>query len=173
MFLENQLSVLGTLIEDRMAEGFGDISTSAAALLITLLNRGPLTVSGLAGIVGVTQPTATRLIEGLEKRKFLRRAAREGRLVTVSLTASGRRKAGTLQSRRAALAADLTGPLSAKERKRLGRLIDKVLYDATASRTDARTTCRYCDHGLCSAAGDCPVDRRATALEQAAPAASR
>ena len=170
MLLENQLGALGTLIEDRMAEGFGDVSNRAAALLITLLNRGPLTVSGLAGIVGVTQPTATRLIEGLEKRSFLRRAARQGRAVTVSLSPAGRRKAETLQSRRADLAAELTEPLSAKERKRLVRLIDKILYGATLSRANARIICRYCDHGVCSAAVDCPVDRRATDLEQAASA---
>ena len=164
MLIENHLAALATLIQDRVAADFGDSSPSACALLLTLLNRGRQTVSALAAILGISQPTATRLIEGLEKRGLARRAERDGRQVPVALTRAGRRAAQTLQAKRAAALSELTGLLEPEDREALGRLVAAVLHGATRSRAFARTTCRFCDHGLCRG-DDCPVNRRATELE--------
>ncbi len=172
MLLENQLGALGVLIQDRMDRVFGDLSPRASSLLITLRCRGPLTVSILAVIVAVSQPTATRLIGGLEKRGYVRRAARDGRNVTVSLTSPGRERAESLQTMRAGVASAMVQPLEGKEREALERLIEKILYAATESRAAARTSCRYCDHGVCGG-DDCPINRRATEIEQASSAHQR
>ncbi len=165
MLLNNQLGALGTVIQDRMDGAFGDLSPRAASLLMTLLNRGSLTVSVAAGIVGVSQPTATRLIGGLENRGYVLRARRHGRNVTVSLTSPGRKRAQGLQARRAQISSAMIHPLKRREREVLAQLIDKLLYRATDSRTAARTSCRYCDHGVC-AGGECPINRRASRLEE-------
>ena len=65
MFGENKLSVLATLIDDTMRAGFAELSQSAAAALLTLRLRGSMTTSELAAIIGVAQPTAVRLVDGL------------------------------------------------------------------------------------------------------------
>ena len=169
MLLENQFNTLGTMIQDRMGEAFGDLSPRAAAVLLTLLNRGSLTVSVLAGIVGVSQPTATRLIGGLETRSFIRRSVRDGRSVWVSLTQSGIERAESLQIIRTQRVRSMIQPLNDKECATLAQLIDKILYAMTDSRAAARTVCRYCDHGACEGE-DCPVNRRATRIEEQARA---
>ena len=168
MILENHIGALGTLLRDMLEPGYGGRSARGAALLLTLLHRGALTVSRLAAILGVAQPTATRLIAGLERADLLKRAAREGRLVLVTLTVAGRREAKALRQRRAASLASLLKPLSSAEREALGAILDKLLFAATASRAAALTTCRACDHGLCRGPR-CPVGRKASALEAAIP----
>lgn len=166
MLLDNHLAALGVLVRDRMVAGFGDISPSAAAILFTLANRGPLPVSELAAILGVAQPTASRLLDGLEGGGLIARREKRGRRVTIALTRAGAGKARVLQRARAALAADLLAPLDAGERAVLEKSIAKVLSGATRSRAFARTACRYCDHGVCKG-GDCPIGSRATEIEGA------
>ncbi len=164
MLLENQIAAFGTLIQDAMEDGFQDLSPRAAAILITLSNRGPLTVSTIAAIAGVSQPTASRIIDGLEKGKTVQRKARDGRQVVVSLTPSGRRAARRLQQSRAETGRRLLKTLGQDDRKTFARLIDRLLFAATENRQFARTACRYCDHGICK--GDvCPINRRADEIE--------
>lgn len=169
MLLDNHLAALGVLVRDRMVAGFGDISPSAAAILLTLANRGPLPVSVLAAILGIAQPTASRLLDGLAQDGLIARREKRGRRVTIALTRAGAGKARLLQRGRAALAADLLAPLDAGERAALEKSIAKVLSGATRSRAFARTACRYCDHGVCKG-GDCPIGSRATEIEGAAGA---
>ncbi len=166
MLLDNHLAALGVLVRDRMVAGFGGRSPSAAAVLLALANRGPLPVSELAAILGVAQPTASRLLDGLARDRLVARGERAGRRVTVALTRAGAGRARALQRARAALAADLLAPLDAGERAALGKSIAKILSGATRSRAFARTACRYCDHRVCRG-GDCPIGGRAAALERA------
>lgn len=161
----NRVVTLASLVQDRMTGAFEDVSASGAALLLTLLNRGELTVTALADILGVAQPTATRLIDGQQRLGLVRRAGKAGREVRVALTAKGRRRADGLQRARADAAAALLAPLTSAERRALGGLVHKLLYHATESRAFARHTCRYCDHDVCRGR-HCPINRRATELEQ-------
>ncbi len=162
----NHVAALASLVQDRMRGAFDDVSASGAALLLTLLNRGELTVTALADILGVAQSTATRLIDGQQRLGLVRRAGKAGREVRVALTAKGRRRADGLQRARADAAAALLAPLTAAERRTLGGLVDKLLYHATQSRAFARHTCRFCDHHVCRGRR-CPINRRATELEKA------
>ncbi len=88
MLLENHLAALGALVRDRMVAGFGGMSPSAAAVLLTLANRGPMAVSELAAILGVAQPTASRLLDGLAgglaRNGLVARRDKRGRRVTVA-----------------------------------------------------------------------------------------
>lgn len=165
MLIANHLAALGTMIQDRMTAEFGAMSPSATAVLLTLANRGPLPVSELAAILGVAQPTASRLLDGLVRDGLVVRRDRQGRRVTVALTRLGAAKARSQQRKRAKLAAELLAPLDRRERAALGELIAKLLSNATESRAFARTACRYCDHGLCQGE-DCPIGSRADAIER-------
>ncbi len=164
MLLENQIAALGTLIHDAMQGGFDGLSPRAAAILLTLLNRGPLTISNIAEIVGVTQPTATRIVDGLERTAHVKRKARDGRNVAVALTARGNAMAKRLQKSRTDMAHRVAIALDTDERNVFAALIDKILFQATTGRRFARTTCRYCDHDACRG-NACPVNRRATEIE--------
>ena len=164
---ENQLAALGTLLQDRMELTFEDVSPRAASILLTLLSRGALPISRTAEIVGISQPTATRLVDGLQNRGLVRREPRAGRVVIVSLTTAGRETAGRFQRARANVARQLAKPLATRERELLAGFVDKILYAAAAGRTAARTTCRYCDHGVCQGDG-CPINRRAGEIERLA-----
>jgi hypothetical protein len=50
------LAALGLVIFDAVEDALGDISTTGAALLLTLLHRPGLTATELASVAGVTQP---------------------------------------------------------------------------------------------------------------------
>ena len=165
MIIENHLSALGALVQDRMAAGFGGLSPSASAILLTLANRGPLPVSEIAAILGVAQPTASRLLDGLARDGLVARGEKRGRQVSVAPTRAGAQRARALQRGRMALAADLLAPLDSRERAALGKSIAKILSGATGSRAFARTACRYCDHGVCQG-DDCPIGSRAAAIER-------
>jgi len=167
MLMENHFAALNTAVQDRMEQVGDGLSSRAVAVLLTLSNRGSLPVTSVAEIVGVSQPTGTRLIDGLEKHGHLHRRPRDGRSVDVCLTPKGRRAATRLQKARLAVIEELLAPLTRSERKTLGQVIDKLLFHATAGRREARTICRACDHRVCIGR-DCPVDSRATEIELSA-----
>jgi MarR family transcriptional regulator, organic hydroperoxide resistance regulator len=74
--------------------GAGDrgLTLSQFNLLEPLVERGEASVRGLADAAGVSAPTATRTLDPLERAGIVRRrrSAPDRRVVTVSLTPSGR-----------------------------------------------------------------------------------
>ena len=79
MLNANKLAVLGLLVSDAIERALGAFSPSAAALLLTLHDRGSMTASALAPILGVAQPTAVRVAGGLAPQGPLRAAHGGGR----------------------------------------------------------------------------------------------
>lgn len=156
----NRLAALATMLEDGLQDRCAPLSPRAGALLISLEQRGALTVSVLAAVLGVRQPTASRLIDGLERQGLVARRARDGRERAVALTGSGRRRAAGLREARAGIAERALGALSPAERQTFAALLDRMLSTLTRDRAHARTTCRYCDHAACLPEG-CPVDESA------------
>jgi len=79
----------------------GDVSLTAASTMATLDRGGPRRVSDLAAIEGVTQPSMTVLLTGLERAGYVQRGSdpSDGRAVLVALTDEGR--AYRLRRRRA------------------------------------------------------------------------
>src|ERR1700680_4350950 len=153
MLSASKLGALGVLLSDAEERAAGDLSPSAAALLLALRYRRGATATALAGIAGIAQPTAARVLEGLIRRGLIVRQARTGRTAPLRLTHAGKRRAQALQAQR----------LSA---------LDRLLAAATTSRAFAWTTCRLCDHAACDGPL-CPVGTRATELERAAEAGPR
>jgi len=164
MLLENWLLALSTHLGDACDAAQDDLSPSAAAALLTVHHHGPLTVSALARVVGVSQPTALRVAAGLERAGWVDKAARDGRERRLRLTTTGRMRARQAQRARLEVAQRTLDVLSPRERDLFGRMVGKLLDGAITSRAQARRTCRQCDHGVCAGAS-CPAGTKATRLE--------
>jgi len=161
----NKLGTLGTVIADRLQQALEGLSPSAAALLSTLHFKPQLTTTELATIAGVSQPTAVRLIDGLERQGLVVREEAKGRSTPLRLTKAGHERAAGLQRRRLAALEGLLLPLGPEERRQFDLMLDRVLVGATTSRAFARTACRLCEHDLCGPE-QCPIGGRARELER-------
>lgn len=164
MINANKLGALGTMIADRTVRSLDGLSPSAAALLSMLHFKPRLTATRLAAIVGVSQPTAVRLIDGLERQGLVARGKPSGRITPLALTAKGRKRAVRLHERRLASLSELLAPLVPNERRQFEDMLDRILAGATTSRSFAETTCRLCQHDLCGP-DLCPIGTQARALE--------
>jgi len=155
----NVLGALALGVSDRLA------ASSDAAALITLLERGQLTIEWLRRIIGLSHSASVRLVDRLAAERLVQRhAGPDRRSVSVQLTGHGRRIARQLRSEREAQLAKLVEPLTHAERTTLGAIADKLATRLVAGRWDARLVCRLCDHAACAAAGGCPLDRAASRL---------
>ncbi|MBS1167922.1 MAG: putative transcriptional regulator [Proteobacteria bacterium] len=160
----NKLGALGAMIRERTEAALGGLSPSSAAVLSMLHFKPGLTTSALADIVGVSQPTAVRLIDGLVERALVERGKPEGRVTPLRLTGVGHTEVEALQAQRLAALDDLLDPLRPDERPLFAAMLDRILAGATTSRAFARTTCRLCEHDLCGPEV-CPIGCRAAELE--------
>jgi MarR family transcriptional regulator, negative regulator of the multidrug operon emrRAB len=115
-----------------------------------------MTVGELGGVLGLTGSGAVRLVDRLERDGLVTRQEKQGRLVTVRLTAQGRQLALDLQRRRLAVINGLLSSLTDRERTHLAEMLSKVLHDAGLSTEQARRACRFCDHQRCDGEA-CPV----------------
>lgn len=161
----NKLGALGEMIRDRTETSLAGLSPSAAALLSMLHFKPGLTTTELASIVGVSQPTAVRLIDGLERQALIARGKTEGRVTPLALTKAGHAQVAKLHGVRLAALDELLRALQPEERRSFISMLDKILAGATTSRAFARTTCRLCEHDLCGPEV-CPIGCRAAELEK-------
>ena len=81
-----------------------DITLPQYRALVVLSTRGPQRAVDLADHLGVTPPTASRMIERLVRKRLARRARSQGdrRTVRVDLTDAGRRVVAQVTERRRA-----------------------------------------------------------------------
>ncbi|PLX36222.1 MAG: MarR family transcriptional regulator [Hyphomicrobiales bacterium] len=165
MLCANKLGAFGLLVFDAMGEALGELSPSAASLLLTLSYRPGLTVTELAAVAGIAQPTAVRVLDGLVKRGLAERGEKIGRTAPLALTNTGRAEAERLQAARLGVLDGLLGALPDDQRAAFEAALDTILAGATTSRSFARTTCRLCDHELCDGPL-CPIGTRATEIER-------
>ncbi|TIV98291.1 MAG: MarR family transcriptional regulator [Mesorhizobium sp.] len=161
----NKLGALGAMIRDRTEASLRELSPSAAAVLSMLHFKPGLTTTELAEIVGVSQPTAVRLIDGLERQALIVRGKPKGRVTPLTLTQSGHAQVRQMQALRLAMLDGLLSALQPDERQSFVSMLDKILAGATTSRAFARTTCRLCEHDLCGAEV-CPIGCRAAEIEK-------
>ncbi|ADB49665.1 MarR family winged helix-turn-helix transcriptional regulator [Conexibacter woesei] len=113
----------------------GELSLTQAMLLSGLLDGGAMTVGALADRAEVAKPTATRMLDGLERAGYVerRQSGEDRRVVLVTLTDRGDR---ALQTRWASFREGLeraSAALTPRERdeatallKRLADLLDEV-----------------------------------------------
>lgn len=161
----NKLGALGAMIRDRTEASLIGLSHSAAAVLSMLHFKPGLTTTELADIVGVSQPNAVRLIDGLERQALIERGKPEGRVTPLTLTEAGHAQVKELHTLRLAALDDLLSALQADERRHFASMLDTILAGATTSRAFAKTACRLCEHDLCGPQV-CPIGCRANEIEK-------
>lgn len=166
--LANWVGSLASAIDAQVAQGAGEHGGTVMGALLTCSYFPDMTVGELAGVLGLTGSGAVRLVDRLERDGLVARQARQGRLVTVRLTARGRRLAAGLQRRRLAVIDGLLSPLTQQERTELAGMLGKVLHDAGLPAAQARRACRFCDHQRCDGEA-CPVGRSLRERGEPAP----
>jgi DNA-binding MarR family transcriptional regulator len=107
----------------------GDLTLSQYHLLEPLLDaESPLGVGELACAAGVSPPTATRMLAGLERDGLVERrgCTRDRRVVRVALTTDGAERMEGKRARMEARHLELYGSLEPGERTRAARLLERL-----------------------------------------------
>jgi DNA-binding MarR family transcriptional regulator len=107
----------------------GDLSLSQYHLLEPLIDADEaLGVGELAGAAGVSAPTATRMLAGLERDGFVERrgCTRDRRVVRVALTADGAERMTRKRARIGARREELYRSLADGERAQAARVLERL-----------------------------------------------
>lgn len=173
------LNLIGTLalkIHDLQMDatvGASGMSPTACACLISIAHQDTAqTISDIAAICGLSHSAAVRLVERLEKLRYVSKVAARSdrREVHVSLTAEGYEMRDTiLRARRSAIEPVLS-KISDADRQVIEQAAGIILSEMTGSRLESEQICRLCDAVACGGE-DCPVEKKALMLEAAAAAA--
>jgi MarR family transcriptional repressor of emrRAB len=162
---------LGERVQRAVEDACGVAGAPAVALVALHEFADGDSIALLARVLGVSHSRAVRVIDQLEARGWTRRGVdpRDGRAVSISLTASGKRVAGRgLRAREAAIAGFLA-PLSDGELRALDAIAGSALAGQAVSLDAARRICRLCDACECGhEEGQCPVTEARRAAELAA-----
>ncbi len=122
---------LGRIARERARAG--DITPQQAETLQVIADRGALSTSALAQLLGIDPSTASRNLAGLERAGLVtrRRGAEDGRQTDVRLTPRGRRAAESVSSDTLEAYSSMMERLPRSERQRvtdameiLARLLD-------------------------------------------------
>jgi DNA-binding MarR family transcriptional regulator len=108
-----------------------DLSRPAYALLRRIDEHGPATLGELSRATGMDAASTGRQIRRLEELGFVERApdAADGRVITVSITASGRDARRRVADVLEAHLRDTLGRWSARDRHALGELLTRLVDD--------------------------------------------
>ncbi|NIH81168.1 MarR family winged helix-turn-helix transcriptional regulator [Amycolatopsis viridis] len=167
--LANLLGALALTVNDLAltdATTAAGTSVSAAAALVVLSTAPGLSVTELGRRVGLSQPAAARMVDGLESRGLAERWPTAARAVAVHLTDAGVDAAERILGHRGGRLASLTAALDDRERAVFAELVAKLLTAAYEQLPEADRLCRLCDRAACVAAGAvCPVGAACRARE--------
>jgi DNA-binding MarR family transcriptional regulator len=123
----------------RMRGRFGDegeLSLSQYHLLEPLVDDERLATCELAMAAGVSAPTATRMLSGLERDGLVARVpcTADRRVVHVALTDEGRARVLAKHARGEARRAEIFASLTAGERREAARLLERLAAAVEALR---------------------------------------
>ena len=137
--IETEMAVLSRALEGmhRRSEIYRDLDRASYLLARTLDTTGPVSINGLASLLGLDATTVTRQVATMETAKLVvRRADPDDRRVSlIGLSANGRRKMRAVQLARKERIASLLGDWSKGDRRQLGRLLAR--FNDELSRDDA------------------------------------
>jgi DNA-binding MarR family transcriptional regulator len=165
----NLLGALALALSDRLegaVTGTAGVAESDAIALSALHHfLDAPRVDLLAQVLGLSSSGAVRLIDRLENAGLARRATgADGRVTSVALTASGRRRAEAVTRARHDLTEQALAALTPAERRQFGELAGKILAGLIRPPGATRWTCRLCDGAACGRpSGRCPVYEAAKA----------
>jgi DNA-binding MarR family transcriptional regulator len=159
----NLLGALALAVTDRTSAAVGSAAgqseTAAVALsaLHQFLDDPPVDL--LRQVLGLTPSGTVRLVDRLQDAGYVRRRpGRDGRSVSVRLTASGRRAAERVSAARAEVLQEALAGLAPAERHALDQLVARVLVGLIRGPGATRWMCRLCDMTACGREeGNCPV----------------
>jgi len=111
--------------------GFADYRRSDALLMRLLLGRGPLPLSAIASMLGVTRQAARKAVDHLERRGYASEArdAGDSRIVNVSLTAEGERYARAVIAVLRRLNDELAASVDANDLAAARRVLRAIVED--------------------------------------------
>lgn len=144
------------------------VTGSGAAALVSLAAVDGLSVSELGRRVGLSQPAASRLVDGLEGDGLVERRPNPfgGRWMVIHATGAGREVAERLLAARGDPLADVVAGFDADERRVLGELLEKLLTRVYGRVGKAQYLCRMCDRNACvDDSAECPVGAAERAAE--------
>ena len=169
--LVNVLGALALALADAIREATeaaaGMTGAAPAALVALHQFLGGRTTEDLAQATGLTHSGAVRLVDRLAAAGLVeRRPGRDGRSLSIVLTAAGRAVSNAVTGARAdAVEATLAG-LGGDERRTLVPLVDALVTTVTDQRLRRRQQgdepagwlCRLCDADACGRpVGECPA----------------
>lgn len=132
---ELNTTAIHALRRARVADAESGLTPERLSLLSVLVFAGPMPMSWLAELEGVSAPAITRIVTALEAAGLVTRrgATVDRRRVEVRATAQGRRVMDEGRRRRIEVLADLLGPASASELEEISRAL-AVIRRALATR---------------------------------------
>lgn len=159
----NLLGALSLSITDRTSDAVGDSTrqSETAAIALSALHQflDAPSVDLLSQVLGLTPSGTVRLVDRLDDAGYVkRRPGSDGRVVTIHLTASGRRAAARVSAARAKVLEDALAVLTPSERELLQGMVSRLLTGLIRGPGAVRWMCRLCDMTACGReAGRCPV----------------
>jgi DNA-binding MarR family transcriptional regulator len=119
---------LGRVGRDQARAIGADLTPQQAEALQLLIQRGVISTSEIAQMLGIDPSTASRNLAGLERRGYVvrRRGAEDGRQTDVRLTARGKRTAEAVCSGWTAAYVSLLDRLPRLERQRVAEALDAL-----------------------------------------------
>ena len=159
----NLLGALSLAVSDRTADAIGDAAgqSETAAITLSALHHflDDPSLDRVRRVLGLTASGAVRLVDRLQAAGYVtRRPGRDGRSVSVRLTASGRRAAQRVSAARGAVLDEALSVLDPAEREAYERLTARVLVGLIRGPGAERWMCRSCDMTACGhRGGGCPV----------------
>jgi MarR family transcriptional repressor of emrRAB len=159
----NLLGALSLSVADRTSDAVGDAAgqSETAAIALSALDQflDEPSIDLLRQVLGLTASGTVRLVDRLEDAGYVtRRPGRDGRSVSVRLTAAGRRAAGRVTAARGDVLGNALGVLSKSERRQFEDLLSRVLPGLMRGPGATRWMCRLCDMRACGRdEGRCPV----------------
>ncbi len=159
----NLLGALSLSVADRTSDAVGDAAgqSQTATIALSALDQflDDPSIDLLRRVLGLTPSGTVRLVDRLEEAGYVdRKPGRDGREVSVRLTASGRRAAQRVSRARGEVLEAALSTLSAKERGQFEDMLARVLPGLMRGPGATRWMCRLCDMGACGRdEGRCPV----------------
>jgi DNA-binding MarR family transcriptional regulator len=159
----NLLGALALSVADRTSDAVGAAAgqSQTAAVALSALHHflDDPSIDLLRRVLGLTPSGTVRLVDRLEEAGYVkRRPGRDGREVSLRLTAAGRRAAERVTAARGEVLEGALATLSPAERREFDQLLARVLPGLIRGPGATRWMCRLCDTGACGRPeGRCPV----------------
>jgi DNA-binding MarR family transcriptional regulator len=148
-----------------VTEAAGGAESDAVALSAMHQFLDSPNVDLLARVLGLSSSGTVRLVDRLEDAGLVRRTtAADGRVTSVALTATGRRRAQAVMRARTDVMEQALAALTPAERRQFGALAGRALAGLIRPPGATQWTCRLCDVVVCGRPdGHCPVYEAAKA----------